>query len=231
MMEFISFCFFSVIEGSGIMALMLTLFRYKIQNYLFQVLLINVIVFLISYLMRSELQIADFVPVATLMILIVTIKPTLDVSYFYSALISTIGFVASAVIQTLILIVLKSTYIVTVENVQAGNTFDSYTLQVVSCLVNVGFSWFLYRKGLGFSFRFLKAKNIWESIFGFATIIASTVTIGGVFYLTVDSTSELIIVAAILILSLTLGINFSINKEKNDDRQFSFKDGKIHKPL
>jgi hypothetical protein len=152
-MSYIFFIVLSAFEGIAIFTATLSIYRFRIQKYLWQVSTISVLQALISHFLRNEQEFSEFVPIISLGLIIFLLYVFVVNSFFWSVVMAVTGFVYHSLFQTIIIFTLEWSGIATLESIQS-NTVDSYIGLITSSLVTIATSLFLYHKGLGLSFDF-----------------------------------------------------------------------------
>ncbi|OKP91361.1 hypothetical protein [Paenibacillus sp. P32E] len=205
--EPVGFMFFSTIEGIGLLALMLSVFRLKITQFMWPALFTILIMNFQSYMLRNELSLSYLVPVINIFLFITFITIFVKESILGSAIITVTGYLVFSILQASLLVLIFGS-IGTVES----STINGYILQTLSFMLDTVLAWFLYRHGKGFSFDFEKLK-IKKEIFIVVGCIAATIILFAVLMYQ-ENISKL---SAFFILSLFYFLYYSIKKERADD--------------
>jgi hypothetical protein len=170
-MDFLWYVVFSTIEAVSVLFMMFCLFRFGFRPYLKEIGIASILFSIVSYALRVELSLESYVLVITVIAYAFFAFTIVKAPPFWSVIMSVITFTAYFAIQTVLLYLLIAAGLVTLENVQ-NYEWDAYLLQVITAIVQISLSQYLFKKGVGFSFSFDKFR--WRSenafMFGFVCI-------------------------------------------------------------
>lgn len=156
------FVLVSFFEGIAIFTATLSLYRFRVQKYLWQISIISLLQAFISYFLREEQDLSTYVPVISIALIIFLVYAFVVNSFFWCVVMAVTGFIYHVVIQTVLLYLMESIDLISLERVQQ-NTIDTYLLLGTSSMITILTSLLLYNKGLGLSFDFdrfrLKGEN------------------------------------------------------------------------
>ncbi|AZK47291.1 hypothetical protein [Paenibacillus lentus] len=209
-MESVAFMAFSTIEGLGIFALMMTIFKINPLHYIWQALFVVLLMSLQSYLLRSELSLYYLVPITNIMLFIFLVATVVKEPLVGAAIITLIGYTAFSLLQTIIVKVVFDSII----EPQAILVYG-YALQTSSAIAIGLVAWLLYRLGIGFTWSFEKVRFKREDL-----IVSSTIFVVLIFFTILLYRNE--IWSNILFFSITLSyfLYYAVRKEKKDHDQF-----------
>ncbi|MFB9325382.1 hypothetical protein ACFFSY_05535 [Paenibacillus aurantiacus] len=177
-MDFLGFMLFSTIEGVSMYALALYLFRYNFKHYLMHSLIIIEIINLQNLLTREELSsLAYIAPIVNIVITLLFFKTIARLPFIQSIFMTIVGFLGFAVLQTIIVLICNFT-IVEVNT----NQFKGYLLQFLTGVIGTGIGWYLYKRGLGFTFDFEKWRFKGEQLFVTIIIIGFILALVAMMY-------------------------------------------------
>lgn len=218
MMEVFKFLLFSVIQGLALLTFMLTLFRFNPRYYLIPILVVSVVISISSYFFREQWDMAYLDPFIYLAILIIGTIWMLEVNLLLAVLISFSGYMGFVFIQTLIMLLLKVIGVLTFENLNDSYHFQTALLSVSTSFIVILLSWFLFRKGWGFTFSFKKKKNIRE-ITLFVSIILLVITVIATILLCLynNKFDNLYAFLVLFLSALVILLYFALIKEKRND--------------
>ncbi|MEC0168627.1 hypothetical protein [Paenibacillus graminis] len=202
--ESVGFIFFSILEGIGLVTLMLTIFRFKIKYYVWPSLTIVIFMSLASFILRNELSLSYVVPIINVVGFMFFIAIIFKQSTVGSAIISITGYFSYGIIQVLLA---KAIY----GNMQAleSNIANGYILQTVTFIVCSVLSWYLYGHGYGFAVDFFdKFKFKFENIF-IVSVIVSSITLFAIIMYALNLTA----MSVLFLISLIFFLYYSFRKE------------------
>ncbi|UNK20178.1 hypothetical protein MNQ98_09275 [Paenibacillus sp. N3/727] len=176
-MEAFWFMLCSMIETLAIYSLIMSLFRFKTSEYIWQALFVMLFANLQSFILRNELSLAFVAPLITIVIFIFLFTTVIKVPVLWSATCTILGYVLYALIQTVYVMALFES----VEEVQTPG-IDAYVLQLISGATALLLSWLMYRFGIGFSFDFEKLRFKFEHIVMTVLIVTVLLLVSVVFY-------------------------------------------------
>jgi len=206
-MSYFLFIVLSAIEGIAIFTATLSIYRFRIQKYLWQVSIISVLQALISHFLRSEQEFSQFVPIISIGLIIFLIYAFVVNSFFWSVVMAVTGYVYHTFFQTIVVYSMLKLGLATLERIQS-NTNDSYIVLILSSAITIITSLFLYNKGLGLSFDFDRFRFKGENGIIMAIIVITIFAIGYIFF-----KNNLISAGILLAISLLFLLFFLIKKE------------------
>lgn len=205
-MESVAFMVFSTIEGLGIFALMMTIFKINPFHYFWQVLFVVLLMSLQSYLLRSELSLYYLAPITNIMLFIFFVATVVKEPLVGSAIITLIGYTAFSLLQTMIVTIVFDSIIESQTVLIYG-----YALQTSSAIAIGLVAWLIYKLGIGFTWSFEKVRFKREDL-----IVSSTIFVVLIFFTIILYRNE--IWSNILFFSITLSffLYYAVRKEKKD---------------
>lgn len=165
LLESAGFIFFSTIEGIGLFILMLSIFRLKVTDFLWQALFIILLMSLQSFVMRHEFELSYVVPLINLVLFSLLLATVWKVPVLWSVIVSISGYFAFGFIQSLIVLSLFG-------SLEAPVTIDIniYAAQTITGFITSLLGYILNKFGIGFTFDFEKLRFQREHL-----IVASSV--------------------------------------------------------
>ncbi|MGF7050773.1 hypothetical protein J2T13_005323 [Paenibacillus sp. DS2015] len=205
--ESVGFLVFSTIEGVGLFVLMLSIFRLKATDYMWQALFMILLMNLQSFFLRNELSLAYIVPLVNIVLFIFLLNTVVKISLVWAGIVSIAGYLAFAIIQTLILLV----YFGSIDAAQSS-IGNGYLTQSLSGVISVLIAWGLYKFGIGFTFDFDRFRLKWEGIIVVLLIIIFLLVFTALLY-----KNELSLNIVFFICSLLFLLYYALIKEKFND--------------
>ncbi|MEK3718898.1 hypothetical protein [Paenibacillus sp. FSL R7-0333] len=175
--EPVGYMLFSTVETFAVYCLIMTLFRYKFQDYIWEALITGLLINLQSYVMRNEFSLAYLVPIITIFIFVALFKVIVKIPLIWSIIVTVLGYVIYALLQTGLANMLFGSIAAI-----ADSKFNGYLLQFSSGGMTIIASLFLYKIGMGFKFNFEKLRFRFEDIIMIAMIIFFLISVSIVFY-------------------------------------------------
>ncbi|MEK0313755.1 hypothetical protein [Cohnella sp. 56] len=205
MSEFIKFVIFSMIEVFGALTIILALFRYKVVHYLVPAIAVDFVMALQSYTLREELTLSYLSPAINLLLITVFVWLIVRVPLLWSFVVSLLGYIVSVLMQALI-IVLSFGYL----SPAAAQVMPvrGYILQSITGVVLFVIAQYLYKRGLGLSFRFDPLRHKWERVMVIGFIVVMVVAFSVMLYY-----REVYFDLLLLLVSLLFFAYYLINKE------------------
>jgi hypothetical protein len=207
--EPVGFMFFSIIEGMGLVTLMLSIFRFKIMYYVWPSLTIVIFMSLASFILRNEMSLSYVVPIINIVGFMFFIAIVFKQSTVGSAIISITGYFGYGIIQVLLAVALYGNMQKIETNVAYG-----YIIQTVTFLVCSVLSWFLYRNGYGFAIDFDRFRFKFENILIVSVIVISIILFAVIMY-TLNLTAMSILFLVILIFFLYYAFRKEVEAVRN----------------
>ncbi|SFE43034.1 hypothetical protein SAMN04487969_102480 [Paenibacillus algorifonticola] len=144
-MEFALFMIFSIIEGFGIMYLMLKIYRYDAASF-YPALLVITLMSLQSYFLREELSLESIAPVVNILVFVFFMNVVIKIPLFASMIITGFGYFIFALLQG----AMVNTIPYFSQDAIAANPYNGYVLQVVTAIINFSLAFLLNRLRIGF---------------------------------------------------------------------------------
>ncbi|MNW38903.1 hypothetical protein D3C74_159820 [compost metagenome] len=144
---------FSIIEGMGLIILMLSVYRLKATDHAWPAMFMIIIMSFQSFVMRYEFELSYIVPIINLVLFIFLLATVWRVPLVWSTVISITGYLAFGLIQTLIML-----FIFGSAEVAKSIEINGYTLQTATGIITSLIGVILYKFGLGFTFDFEKLR-------------------------------------------------------------------------
>ena len=203
-LESMGFMVFSTIEAFAWCALCMSIFRFKISEYVWEALFVIIFMNLQSFVLRNEFSLSYLVPVINILFFTLLFTTVVKVSLLGSLSITIVGLTSFGVIQALIALMLFGS----IQGAQANVNYG-YILQATTALIVLPLSWFLYRFGYGFSYDLERFRLKFERVAILATIIFFLIAITVVLYI-----NQIWIVLFFFALSLLFFLRYAIRKER-----------------
>ncbi|MCC3377158.1 hypothetical protein [Cohnella sp. REN36] len=180
MEKFLGFMFFSSVEVLALIAITLTIFRFKISDYIWQSVLIAIVMNIMSFVLRNELDLPSLAPISNviafaLFIYIFLKEPPL----VWSFIMSLTGTVAFVIIQAIFIACSFGTLSIHAVD---SDLVKGYMLQTMTGVTIFIISYMLYKRGWGYSAEFTKLKFKWERFVVLGMIIIITAALGALLY-------------------------------------------------
>ncbi|UQZ33211.1 hypothetical protein C2I18_06360 [Paenibacillus sp. PK3_47] len=201
------YMFFSTIETISVYCLIMSLFRFKFQNHIWQALFMVLLINLQSYIMRNELSLAFLVPLITILLFAAFFKVVVKIPLIWSVIVTVLGYVAYAFLQTGFAKLLFGSIAAAQEDISNG-----YLLQFASGLITILLSVGLYKIGMGFKFDFERLRFRFEDIFIIMLIVVFLISVSVIFYYN-DLFVNIVFFAAVMMFLLY----YAIRKETEED--------------
>jgi hypothetical protein len=150
-MDFINFIIVSTIEYIGFFCAMLAIYRFEIKPYVSPIIATSLLSSFISHALRIKYELS-MAPVIQLLILIVLFCFIFKVQIIYSGIMVVTVSVAYIALQTLLLLVLPSSFWFTASELQQVDSLQIYTFQVLCAIINLGTATILVKRRIGFTF-------------------------------------------------------------------------------
>lgn len=159
----IGYLFFSSIETFAYFILLLCIFRFNPKLYIMESATVSLVVSFLSYFLREEMGIKSFFPIIALFVFIFFTKIVLKASFIWSIIISVISYFIFFLIQTGLLLLLTITGIISLDVAQNAS-IDQFVGQLITAILLIVPSYFLFNKGFGYSREFDTLKFKGETI-------------------------------------------------------------------
>lgn len=176
-LESILFLLFSIIEGIGLLILMLSFYRLKATDHIWPAMFMIIIMSLQSYVVRNELELSYIVPIINLVLFVLLLATVWRVPIVWSAIVSITGYLAFGLIQTIIVVLMFG-------SVEAAESIriKGYILQTVTGLTTTLLGYLLFKFGLGFSFNFDRLRLNKERLIVVGSIIIFFLIFAAILY-------------------------------------------------
>lgn len=197
---------FSSIESLALITLVITIYRFKLKDCFWPAMLVTLVMSIQSLLLREE-ALANLVPFVNVFLITLLLVTILEVPIQWAFFVSLGGYVASVLLQGLIVEV--SFGIFSLKEIKHDPP-RGYIFQSVYAACAYLLSKFLYSRGIGFSFNFNKKRFKWERAIVVSTIIVSFCLFGITLY-----AQEVLLDLAVLSVALTFFLYISVRKEVN----------------
>ncbi|MFS0727962.1 hypothetical protein [Paenibacillus sp. 1P07SE] len=207
-MEEALFIFFSSLESVAVISIALVLFRYRLREVYKPAILIAMLMAVQSLLLRSEYELASFVPLINAILLALLLTTFLKIPIHWSGFVALGGYIAVVLMQAVI--VELSFGWLSVAEVQS-NPNKGYLLQSLTALITFLLSRYLYSRGLGFSFEFDQKRLKWEKAI-ILTIIFGTLMLSGLILYKRDALIDIIA----LTVAMGVFLYFSVRRESKE---------------
>lgn len=177
MFDSLGFMVFSTIETISVYYLIMALFRFKARDYIWEALVIVLLINLQSYVLRNEFSLAYLVPLLTLCIFTFLFSVVVKIPLVWSFVTTIFGYAIYAFLQVGLVILLFGS-ITTAQS----STSNGYLLQFASGSITILLSILLYKIGWGFKFDFEKLRFKFEDMLVIVSIIVFLVLMTIIFY-------------------------------------------------
>jgi hypothetical protein len=217
MLEFSKFMLFSMIEVLAAMAIMLSIFRYRLVDHVWPALAVGFVMNLISFILRDELDLAMLSPIANLLILVFFVAVFVKVPLLWSFIISIVGYAVSIIVQLLVTVLSFGSLSLEVAE---SDPYMGYLLQTITGVLLFTLAFVLYRFGLGLAYDFVeKLRFRAERILIMSLIAIMTVSFGVLLYYKV-----LFIIFLTLFFAVLFFFTYTMKKElESNDTKFGSK--------
>lgn len=205
--EPVGFMFFSTLEGVGLTALMLSIFRFKLTKFIWPALSTILIMNLQSYVLRNEFSLSFLVPIINVFLFILFITIVLKQPLIGAAIITLTGYFAFGLLEVSLLHIMFGSI-----SELDSSIINGYILQTTSFVIDTFLAWFLYRHGKGFSFDFEKLRFKRESLL---LVVAILLTI--IAFIIIMYQLNLNAIGTFFLITLAVYLYYAIKKEREDN--------------
>lgn len=174
----------SAVQVLGIFYLSFSLFRFKLRSYLGETLFFSALIGGIIYFVRVYLKFGIITPMVVCFLMIMFMWLVIKIPVLYSTLMIVIGYLGIYVVETLLIYLGQRLDAVSLDKIQTPGSLESNILMIITNSILYFLAWWLYRRGLGFSFSFRVAGFKKES-FGFFLAILLSIAVDGILYYSV----------------------------------------------
>jgi hypothetical protein len=175
-MSFFLKVFFSSIEVSAMIMLALSLFRIPFKHRLIHIFLISVVMSVISFYFRDILNSVDIAIIPLLITEIILVMLVFNLVIYYSMLLCVIGYLASAIIE--IIVVLSGSALgITSSDLIQNSVIHLNIMQITSTLFMLIIIYFLQSKKIGFMFV-IRNLALREALKGYNFILFILLIVG-----------------------------------------------------
>jgi hypothetical protein len=206
--EFILFMVFSIFESFAFFSLMFALYRIKINQYYWPILFISIISNVLSFVMRKEANLTDFVPLALLALLIMFMIVVVRIPIFWAFVVTLTGYFSLFILQT-ILMLLSFGYL-SPQQLQLY-AWKGYLLQLITSGIGYTLGKYLYSRGLGFAFMFERLQLRLGTLGLVIMIVLITAAFGTILFI-----NNLYVAVIILFFGLAFLLYYALRKERAD---------------
>ncbi|BBH18711.1 hypothetical protein Back11_00560 [Paenibacillus baekrokdamisoli] len=207
-MEFFLFMLFSLIESIALFSISFALYRLKFTQYLSPSLIMMIIINLVSFYLRKEVELADYAPVAILVLLVLFMMAVVKMPAFWALFVSLSGILFFGLLQTVIIQL-------SVDYLSLGQihtyAWKGYFLQTLTGLLGYSISNFMYKRGIGFSFEFVQPLFKRVTLISMIVIILIALAFGAVLFI-----GNSYIASIIYFIGLAFLLYFALKKEVED---------------
>lgn len=203
-----------MIEVLALISITLAIFRFKIMDYLWQSLLIAIVMNISSYVLRDDAYLSSFAPTSNIIFLALLAAIFLRVPLVWSFIMSLGGMIAYVIIQAIIMVLSLGHLSI---NAVDTSPEKGYMLQIITGVIVFLLSHLLYKFGIGYAADFERFKFKWEKIVVVTMIVLITCSLGVLLYY-----KEIIIDILFLVLALLFFFFYTTKKEvENNDSKVS----------
>ncbi|MBW4085811.1 hypothetical protein [Paenibacillus sp. S150] len=157
--------------------------------------------------MRNEFSLAYLVPLITILLFAVFFKVVVKIPLIWSVVVTVLGYVAYAFLQTALAKLLFGSIAAA-----QGNASNGYLLQFASGFITILLSIWLYKIGWGFKFDFERLRFKFEDVLMILLIIFFLIFVSVIFYYN-DLFVNILFFAAVTVFLLY----YAIRKEAEED--------------
>ncbi|AIQ29402.1 hypothetical protein P40081_15540 [Paenibacillus sp. FSL P4-0081] len=168
--EPILFIVFSTIETFAVYYVMMSIYRLKPMEFIWEALFTILLMDLQSFVLREELSLSPLVPLINIFLFTLLLKTVVRVPIIWSIIISITGYFLMVLIQ--VGIVNLSFGLLTVDEIHASPV-RGYLLQVLSGVIGIAILKIYNFFGGGFDFEFEKLKFKSETVIVYLMIIGT----------------------------------------------------------
>ncbi|MBD2845717.1 hypothetical protein IDH44_10995 [Paenibacillus sp. IB182496] len=143
---------FSMLESVAMLAIMLSLFRYRIGEYMHYYMLAALLLSVFSHLLWSAGGRSDYLPAGTVLLSAAAIRLRTSIGAGASLLVACTGYLAYGTVQSLVVCTLHAAGWIDLARL-GMRTGDTYLMQTCSSGLLLVLGRLQYRSGLGFTFR------------------------------------------------------------------------------
>ncbi|OKP88782.1 hypothetical protein A3842_05015 [Paenibacillus sp. P3E] len=198
---------FSTIETISVYCLIMSLFRFRFQSYIWQALFMVLLINLQSYIMRNEFSLSYLVPLITILLFAVFFTVVVRIPLIWSVIVTVLGYVVYAFLQTGLAKLLFGSIAIAQKDIS-----DGYLLQFASGFIIILLSIWLYKIGWGFKFDFERLRFKFEDVLMIMLISIFLVFVSVVFYYN-DLLVNILFFAAVMVFLLY----YAVHKEAEED--------------
>ncbi|MBB6675328.1 hypothetical protein [Cohnella nanjingensis] len=209
MRAFLGFMFFSTFEGIAAFSISMYIFRINLIRYGWQVLTVIGLINLQNYFIREEFLLSSVAPVINILLTAFFLNLVVRIPIIWSTILSVVGFVGIAVIQSGIIFFSQGYF--SLDEAQV-HLWKQYSVQCITGVIGFSVGWVLYKFGYGFSFDFDKLRLKWEHMAVLSLIAIFIVTIGVMMYFREVFLNLLVFVFAMLAILI-----YSFKKEDAEE--------------
>lgn len=193
----------SILEVVALFVFMFTIFRFKIRYYFNEIIFISAAVSLVSYYLRFFEKMFSIVPIILLVLIVVSLWIVFKISPFYSAIMGISSYIGYSVVQAILLWVMQSTGILTLEQLKENGLHTGQLLQIVSIALTILLALLLTKLRLWFTFipvsNSIRIKVNMNNVITLIAVCISVIVIGSIFKLS-NMTAILIGLCSVAIL-------------------------------
>ncbi|ASA20976.1 hypothetical protein B9T62_09365 [Paenibacillus donghaensis] len=169
--------FFSTIETIAVYCVVMTLFRFKSKQYIWEALFVSLLINLQSYILRTEFSMSYLVPLITVMIFTFLFAVVVKIPLIWSLISTILGYAVYAFLQIAFTVLLFGSI-----SAAQSSASNGYLLQFATGTITILLSIWLYKIGWGFKFDFERLRFKFEDVFIIVLIIVFLILISIIFY-------------------------------------------------
>lgn len=205
--EPVGFMFFSIIETYALYFLIMCLFRFKWQEFAWQALGLTFVINLISYFLRDDYHLGNYMPVVTIFFFFAFFKVVMRLPMLFSLIITVAGYVTFGIVQCVLAIVMLGSIDAVNDSLSNG-----YALQFATAAVIIPGTWLFYRMGYGSTFVIAQLRFKFEDIMAIAMIVLVLSSITAVLY-----DNQLYVITIFFAATSVYFVFYAIRKEQQSD--------------
>jgi hypothetical protein len=207
----------NVYEVFAFTALMLSIFRISLKEYLVFTIIAGVVIALTSYLLRFVFNLETITPLFMLLWLFIFVWQIFRFHSFYALMMTVTGYLGYLVIQCLIILLLQIRF--SLEEISTP-LLHAKLLQLVSATVTLVIAYWLWKKRLGFSFvpdrmsEKVEMKGL--NLVLLSISIVACFFISGIAYLFIDVSfwfNTVVIILLLCLITVSMMLKFALDKE------------------
>jgi len=205
MWEPFRFLLFSTIETFAAFVLMLTIFRVRALDYVWQALCLSLLMNFQSLYLREATSLSFFAPTINIILYTLLITTVVRMPIIWSTIISITGTFLYTVFQALIIVALYGRLTPDMQSSADGSLIQAVTSAWVFAI-----SWFLYKFKIGFSADYEALRFKWEHVLVVILIIGTLAGCAFMFYY-----NDFLLSFIFMLLATIMFLYYSVKTERD----------------